>query len=431
MLRRNSSLALLALLGAAGLLTAACGGDDSATTTAAPAATDGPETTAGPDTTGAPDTTGGPDTTGDAEPPVSLALDAPVKIVGLISDPGGSDQNAVPDFNDGVRLAVDEINAAGGIGGQPIEYQAIETLPTGDTVINSLNLALEQQPVAILGPVSSTAILAIAERIDEAGVPTIHSTTEPNVARDADAGSPWIWSNRPSNSGAAAAAVRHAVEQLGAERIGVLFVNTSFGQAGAEAMRQEAERLGVEIAVERSFEFNATDLTVEVLAMSDVDVIIDWGTPATVGLAVNTLAQQGLSDIPHIGPGSVGFGFFASIVGDPNLLEGVRGIIDCNPVDDDRPEATAFVAAFTERFGYTPSYAAAEMYDTVYLLKDAIERAGSVDADAIREALDATEGFAGACSANYYHDNGGLNHSSVAIRFESGAPVTELLYEFG
>src|SRR5690606_27909668 len=172
--------------------------------------------------------------------------------------------------------------------------------------------------------------------VDAAGVPMIHNTTEPKVAGDGEAGSPWIFGNRPPNDGAARIAARYAVEELGAEEIGQLYVNTAFGQSGNEAQDAEIEELGAEVAAERSFEFNATDLTEAVLAMEDVDVVLDWGTPATVGLAVNTLAQQGLADVPHIGPGSVGFSFFADIVGDESLLEGVLGVVDCNPADDDR-----------------------------------------------------------------------------------------------
>src|SRR5690606_24512816 len=116
---------------------------------------------------------------------------------------------------------------AGGIGGHPVELEVIETLPTGDTVVNSLNLALEADPTVLLGPVSSTAVLAMAERVDAAGVPMIHNTTEPQAQLSGDAGSPWIFGNRPPNSDAAAVGARYAVEKLGAETLGLLHVNTS------------------------------------------------------------------------------------------------------------------------------------------------------------------------------------------------------------
>ncbi|MEO6125148.1 MAG: ABC transporter substrate-binding protein [Ilumatobacteraceae bacterium] len=427
------------------LLAASCGSDDGsssdkATTvvaqTTAPAestpASAVPEASAA-DTT-VPETTGGSDTTEAAATDSSaagsdLTLTEPVVLVALVSDPGGTDQNAVPDFNDGSRLAVEEINAAGGIGGLPIDFQVIETLPTGDTVINSLNLALEKNPTAIIGPVSSTALLAISAKVDEAGVPMIHNTTEPKAVHDGEAGSQWIFSNRPSNEGAAAIGVKYAVEELGASKIGLMHTNTSFGVSGAASQTAAAAAAGVSISSDQSFEFNATDLTNAALAMDGSDVILDWGTPSTVGLAVNTLAQQGLQNIPHIGPGSVGFGFFAKIVGDASLLNGVLGVVDCNPVGDDRPEVKAFVTSFTEKYGYAPSYAAAEQYDSVYILKHVIETAGSDDPEAIRDGLESLTGVSGMCSDNYFNDNGLLNHTSVVAKFVDGSLETQKSYD--
>nr|MBO2502807.1 amino acid ABC transporter substrate-binding protein [Thermoanaerobacterales bacterium] len=389
------------------LLAAACGDDD-----------DGDDAAADESAAGGTTTTTAPD----------YELEEPLRIVAVISEPGGSDPNAVPDYVDGIEMAIAEINEAGGLGGHPIEFEAVETPAVGDEITNSLNLALEEDPDVLLGPVSSTAVLAMAERVDAAGVPMIHNTTEPKVAGDGEAGSPWIFGNRPPNDGAARIAARYAVEELGAEEIGQLYVNTAFGQSGNEAQDAEIEELGAEVAAERSFEFNATDLTEAVLAMEDVDVVLDWGTPATVGLAVNTLAQQGLADVPHIGPGSVGFSFFADIVGDESLLEGVLGVVDCNPADDDREGVEAWHDAFVEEYGYEPSYGAAQMYDAVHIVAAIVNEAQAADPETIRQGLESLDGHEGIC-AIYSNENNVLQHSSVVVRFEDGSLVTEKTYD--
>ncbi len=401
---RRSHRVLGSLLGLS-MIAAACGGDDDSED-------------AGDDTT--------EDTTTTTAP--AYELDEPLKIVAVISEPGGSDENAVPDFIDAIDMAIGEINDGGGVGGHPIEFESVETLAVGDTITNSLNLALEKDPDVILGPVSSTAVLAMADAVDAAQVPMIHNTTEPKVVGDGEAGSEWIFANRPLNDEAARIAARYAVEELGAEEIGQLYVNTAFGQAGNEAQDDEIEALGAEVAEERSFEFNATDLTEAALAMEDVDVVLDWGTPATVGLAVNTLAQQGLSDTPHIGPGSVGFSFFADIVGDETLLEGVLGVIDCNPADDDREGVAAWRESFLDEYGYEPSYASAQMYDAVYMVKSIVDEAQAADPATIQQGLASLEGFEGKC-ATYTNENNVLQHSSVVARFEDGALVTEKTYD--
>jgi branched-chain amino acid transport system substrate-binding protein len=388
------------------LIAAGCGGDDDEA--------DGDEAAADETTT----TTTAP----------AYQLPEPLRIVAVISEPGGSDENAVPDFVDGIEMAIGEINDAGGVGGHPVEFQAIETLAVGDSITNSLNLALEEDPDVLLGPVSSTAVLAMAADVDAAQVPMIHNTTEPKVVGDGEAGSEWIFANRPLNDEAARIAARYAVEELGAESIGQLFVDTAFGQAGNEAQDDEIDELGADVGEERSFEFNATDLTEAALAMEDVDAIIDWGTPATVGLAVNTLAQQGLSETPHIGPGSVGFSFFADIVGDESLLEGILGVIDCNPADDDREGVAAWHDAFVDEYDYEPSYASAQMYDSVYMVKSIVDEAQAADPATIQQGLASLDGFEGKC-ATYSNENNVLQHSSVVARFEDGGLVTEATYD--
>lgn len=409
-MNRRGRRAACVLLGLA-LLTTACGDDDDEGASA-----EGADSGDGGDTT----------TTTVAE----YSLDEPVKLVAVISDEGSSnDPNAVGDFNDGIRMAIDEINAAGGIGGQEVSFEAIETLAVGDTIESSLNLALEEQPTALLGPVSSTALLAMSEQVDQAGVPMIHDTTEPRAVADGEAGSPWIFSMRPTNNEAAAVAARYAVEELDAQELGLLYVNASFGQNGAEAITAEAEDLGAEIAEERSFEFDADDLTEPVLAMEDVDAILDWGTPNTVSLARTTLAQQGLVETPYIGPGSMGFSSFYSNI-DPAALEGVYGVLDCNPVGDEREAVTGWASRFEEEYGYAPSYASAQMYDAVYVIKHVIDEAQAATPEAIRDGLTNLSGYdTGMCSTEYVNDNNVLAHEASVVQFSDGEPETVQQYD--
>ena len=459
---RSTRRVFIAAVTAVGLVAASCGSDDKdSSSTAAPttaaAATTVAETTATTEAGGATTVAGTETTTGDsteastdetteastgdstgdstatteAGGPADYTLDAPVVIDSLISDPGGTDQNAVADFNNGARLAIDEINAAGGIGGQQIEFKAIETPPTGDAVVNSLNLALEDKPTVLLGPASSTALLAITDKVDAAAIPMIHTTVEPKAVHDGEAGSQWVFGNRPSNDGAAGVAAQYAIEELGAKKIGLMYTNTSFGTSGSAAQKAVIEKAGATVSADESFEFNATDLTNTALAMEGADAILDWGTPGTVGLAVNTLAQQGLSDIPHIGPGSVGFGFFSAIVGDASLLDGVLGVVDCNPVGDDRAEAKTFVDAYTAAYDSPPSYAAAEMYDTVYMVKYVIDQAGKADPESIRAGLESLKGYTGVCSDSYENINGVLSHSVSVAKFVDGVLETQKVYPVG
>ncbi|MDT3440264.1 MULTISPECIES: ABC transporter substrate-binding protein [unclassified Pseudofrankia] len=363
-------------------------------------------------------------------PSKKFTLPAPVKLVALIGDKTNSkDPNAINDFNDGARLAVEDINAVGGIGGHPVEFAAVDTSPTGQDVDNSFNLALEQKPTALLGPVSSTTALALLARINQAGVPILQNSTDGRLATDGPSGSPWMFGTRPRNDTSAQRATEFATSVLGAKKLGLLRVDTAFGQQGETGVK--AGLAGTPLVSDKSFAYNATDLTGEVssMAQAGAQAVIDWGTPNTLALTVKTFAQQGLRDVPHIGPGSVGFSSFATGVGDPALLDNVYGAVDCNPQDDpSRPQVGAWFDRFKAKYGYTPSYGSAELYDSVLILREVIEKAGSADPAAIRDGLKSLSGFAGICSASYANKDGFLISQVVMGRYQNGVFKTQKVY---
>lgn len=363
-------------------------------------------------------------------PPKDITLAAPVSIVSIIGDPSNSkDPNAIPDFNNGMKLAVDEINSVGGIGGHQISFEAIDTSPTDPSAAtNSLNLALGKNPTVIMGPASSTIGLALAPRIAEAKVPTIVHAVDPRLAKSQQ-GNEWLWVNRPNNVEAGAITGTYAVEELGAQKVGVLSTNTAFGTQGVEGIKAGVTEAGGSVSAERAFEFNATDLTEPVTAMSSTDAIVDWGTPNTLALSVTTLAQQAI-DKPHLAPGSVGFPSFVKAVGDNSLLENVYGTLDCNPTDDDRPSTQAFVQAYEDAYGITPSYSAAEMYDAVYIIRNVIEAAGSADNTAIQSGLNSLDWSDGTCAQTYSNKDNFLVHQAVIAKFNgNGELITQKTYD--
>jgi branched-chain amino acid transport system substrate-binding protein len=257
----------------------------------------------------------------------------------------------------------------------------------------------------------------------------IQNTTDPQLAAGQPAASEWMFGSRPLNSASAAVAGQFAVEELDGAKVGLLSVSSSFGKQGVEGVKEGVTEAGGEITAERTFEFNATDLTEPALAMTDTDVVIDWGTPNTVTLAVTTLNQQGLGDKPHIGPGSVGFPSFAASVGDPALLENVYGAVDCNPVDDSRESTKAWVARFEDLYDYEANYASAELYDSIFMIRQVIEEAESSEATVIRDGLKALDWSGGVCAKRYVNKDNILMHQTVMTKFSDGALTTIKEYE--
>lgn len=360
-------------------------------------------------------------------PSKDFKLDQPVKIVALVSD-AGQDANAVADYNDAARLAVEEINKAGGLGGHPIEYKAIATLPYGD-VTDAFNQAMAEKPTVLLGPVSSSPLLSIAAKVDAAGIPLLQQSTERKAALDGEAGSQWIFGMRPWNTAESKVAGKYAAEELKAKKVGIMYLNAAFGQEGQESIKEVLKDANVEVGADVSFGATETNLTPMVQAMKGNDAVIDWGTPASLTTSVVAFAQQGLADTPHIGPGSIGFSSFVDGVKDPKLLDNVYGVLDCNPLGDDRQEVQDWVGRFQAKYSYDPGYAAAEMYDSIYILRQVIEEAQKSDPASIRDGLNKLKYTGGICTDSYENHDNVLINSAVVIRFVDGKPVTQKQYD--
>lgn len=371
-------------------------------------------------------TTTGSTVAASVAPSKKFSLATPVKIVALVSDPG-KDPYAVADYNDGARMAVDEINKAGGLGGHPVEFKAITTAPYGD-VTAAFNQALAEKPTVLLGPVSSSPLLSIAAKIDKAGIPTLQQATERQAAKDGTSGSQWIFGMRPWNTAESKVAAKFTSDELKAKKVGVMYLDAAFGQEGNTAIKDELTSAGVTVAPDVSFGATDTDFTPQVQAMKGTDAVIDWGTPQSLASSVVSFAQQGLADTPHVGPGSIGFSSFYTGIKDPSLLKNVYGVLDCNPAGDARPVVKDWAGRFQSAYKFAPSYASAQMYDSVYIVRKVIEEAGKSDPASIRDGLNTLKYTSGICTDDYENHDNVLINSAVVVGFENGKPVTKKSY---
>lgn len=380
------------------------------------------------------DSKAGTDTTDDTVTPASVApaksftLDEPVRLVGLMSC-AGQDPQAVPDLCDGVRMAVEEINAAGGIGGHPVEFDPIVTPPYGD-ITNQFNEAVEKSPDVILGPVSATPLLTITKRIAEAGIPVIHAGSDESALVGGENGNEWMFTLRPLPTLQTGAAADYIVTELKPETVGGMYINAVYGTNAIKVFSEELGAAGLKIDPSQAFDPAATDLTKEVQAMKGRDVVIDWGTPASMVTSTQAFAQQGLNDIPRMASNSIGFSYFyAKGVDDPSLLDNMYGPIDCNPVGSTEPDVVGWVARYQKEFGYLPSYSSASMYDAVYMVRSVIEDSEDASPASIAAGLRAVD-HDGIC-AEYSNPTGNqaLMHSTEIVRFQDGLPVTVKTYD--
>jgi branched-chain amino acid transport system substrate-binding protein len=408
------------------IVATACGDDDDDTaasaTTAATTASAAATTTsaAGATTTGGSTASSGATATTAS----SLKLTTPVKILGLWEIKGES-TNAIANFEDAAQFAIAEINAAGGIGGLPIDYQRIK-MPLDAAGFDQATLqAIDAKPDVMIGYASSNQIIAEAPKIKDAKIPVLTQTAATQIFKnctgDGCVGNDYVFVGRPDNNLQAQVTAQYAVDTFSPKTAALQCVNTAFGTTSCDAYKSVLDKAGVKIVATEKNEIADTDFSAQVLAIKQAnpDIVLDGQFPNPLVPFSNQLIENGVK-VPHLDGSSSGLAIGSGNVSAEaaNMLYGVD---DCAPALE-KPD---FSAKFKAKYGYDANYQVAETYDFFYIVKDAIERAGSADPTAIQKAL-ATTDWKGICG-NFKNDaaSNGMNHQTVVLSFKGGTPKIE------
>ena len=344
----------------------------------------------------------------------ALTLDQAMKIV-LLAEKKGESPAAIPNFFDGASLAIADLNAKGGVGGRPVDMKTIPAPLDPARAENALLQAFDEKPAGIIGLPASAQVVPLAPKITTGGVPVILLSASGTAFKGAQAQGSWAFSIRPRNSGVATDVGRFVMDDLKAKKIGLICVNNPFGTTGCDAAEKIVKDKGGEILARRTNEASATDLTEQVLAMKGADAVIDFNFPNPLGVVANQLVQNGVK-AKHADGASSGLAVASgSVKGE--AATNLYGVDDCVPTEDSRAVASEFSKAFKAKNGYDPDYAAAEAYDSVMLLAEAVKHERSTDPSKVATALRSLT-YEGLCDPNYKSDSEQiLHHQSYFLTF--------------
>ena len=306
--------------------------------------------------------------------PIHIALSAP--LTGNFAEYGQNFQKAID-------LAVEWINAAGGVKGRPLVIVAGDSkADPKDAAALAQKFTSDSRIVAEIGDFSSTACLAAQPIYDRAGMVQLSPTaSHPNFAP----GSVWSFGIVGTQAGEGPFMARYAVQKLGKKRIAVLHINNDWGIVSKDLFVKAAKEMGAEIiAVEAYFETDK-DFTAVLTKLRGVKPELLY-LPSFYNEAALMLKQRdklGWTDVAVMAPGSLY---------SPKLLElggaSVNGLYTSTAFfpKDPRPEVQKFVKGFEAKYKSAPNLFAAVAYDAVNLLAEVIGRVGT-DRKAIRDEL--------------------------------------------
>lgn len=316
-------------------------------------------------------------------------------LIGMSTEATGDNAMNSVNLYQGVQVAVDQINAKGGIDGRLVELVVRDTEqnPTrGISIIR--DFSQKEKVLAAIGGFHSTVMLAQSPIIMEEKFPFMVATS--NVPASVESGMPWTFGVRMNANITAQYALKFIKEHFKTTNIAVLHENGGYGKGAAAAMTKVLEGEGLKpVAVESFDNAKDKDMTAQVNRAKEAgaEVIYLFGQGAANGYVLQAMDKLGWK-VPIVGEnGMANKG--AQEVG-KELAEGTYAIQTANfNVDQTRETAKVFLADFTAKFGHIPTTfaSAAQGYDGAMMIFQAIEKAGltgdlAKDREAIKNTLE-------------------------------------------
>lgn len=292
----------------------------------------------------------------------------------------------------GSKLAFEEINKNGGILGKQVEFVLFDEKGDSTEAVTAYNRLVDEGVVALVGDITSKPSLAVAEIAAQDNMPMITPTgTQFNIT---EAG-PNVFRVCFTDPYQGVILANLAKNNLKANTVAIMVNNSSdYSDGVAEAFIKEAERLGLKIVAKEGYAEGDKDFRAQLtkVAATNPDVLLVPDYYEQVALITTQAREVGVKST-FIGPD--GWDGVAKAL-DSSAYGAVENSYFTNhySVEDTNEKVQNFLKAYREKYKDEPSAFSALSYDSAYLMKDAIEKAGSTDKDAIVKAMKESD-FAG------------------------------------
>lgn len=327
---------------------------------------------------------------------------------------------------DGIELAIDEINAAGGIDGKKIVAKKYDNKSDKSQATTlATKLMTQDKVVAVLGPATSGAFKAtIPEAIKNKVVVASGSATSDEVTVDENGVKEYAFRICFTDSYQGTAMANYALNNMKQTKAVVIMDNGSdYAKGLAANFTTTFEAGGGEVVATEAFVAGDTDFNAILTKIKgqDFGVIFIPGYYEEAGLIIRQAREQGI-DTPILGADGFGAPELTELAG-ADALNNVFFSSHFSSLDKD-PSVTGFIESFKTKHGKEPDQFAALGYDLAMFLADGIKRAGSTDTVAIKDALASTKDFVGITGSFSMDENHNPVKAVVVVGIENGVHAT-------
>ena len=322
---------------------------------------------------------------GMAAEPIKIGVDGPLT--------GGSSSMGVS-MRDGVKLAVAEINAKGGLLGRPLQLVERDDEAKNERGVQvSQELINKEKVVATLGYANTGVALASQRFYQEAKIPVINNVATGSIVTKQFTDQPdnYVFRNAAHDSIQAPMIVDEAVTRRGFRKPAILADSTNYGQLGREDLEKALASKGVKPVTEEKFNIGDVDMTAQLLKAKEAgaDVVLTYGIGPELAQIANGMTKLGWK-VPIVGSWTLSMANYIDNAGPGG--EGAR-MPQTFIQEPTTPKRQSFIISYLKTFApknnrMDSPVSAAQGYDSVYLLAAAIKQAGATDGPKIKEALE-------------------------------------------
>ncbi len=341
-------------------------------------------------------------------------------VIADVAELSGAGAAAGAVWHDGVKMAVDEINADGGILGEQIDLREYDSQTDPQNSRAMVQKAIDDEAYVLLGTVYSSSTIVNMLVAQQNGIPQLTGSESPTITAK---GNPYIFRTAFGAQKGLPKLVTYLKDDIGAQKIAVVWANTEFGKGGYDAFMSIAEDQGLEIVADVPTEQAQVDFASDVAKVKNAgaDAVFVYLTEEESARFLIESEKQGL-DLPLGGDTVLVSQKVIDLAG--GAAEGAFGHVGLSaeaPVDAIQEMA----GKFQEIYGYGADHNAIKGYMGVYVIKYVTEQIGEFDKEAFAETmhglcLEAAE-YPGVLMDVCWDDTGELSRESFLVEVVDGA----------
>ncbi|PWJ86234.1 amino acid/amide ABC transporter substrate-binding protein (HAAT family) [Pseudaminobacter salicylatoxidans] len=343
--------------------------------------------------------------------------------LGMVAELSGPGAPAGTNWRDGIKIAVEEINADGGILQNKVELIEYDTQTDPQVSRALVQKAIDEGAFAILGTIYSGSTMVNMLVAQQNSTPQFVGSEAPSIV---EKGNPFVYRTSSGAQKGVPALTAYFTDTLKAKKVGVAWVNNEFGKGGRDVFVEEMKKAGIEVIADVASEQAQTDYAADVSKLKEANpeaVFVYMNQEESARFLIE--AKKQALPMPLIGEVTLTEAKVIELAG--AAAEGAIAHVGVTATATDVPGIGDFAKKFEETFKRKPTHDAIKGYVGAWTTKYVTELVGKADGEAFAEKMH------GLClkAADYpkilldtcWDENGEMSRPSFMVQVKDGAPV--------